>query len=161
MQEISAGILVYRKNRYNEIEVLLGKPGGPYWKNRNVGVWNIPKGHITPSENLLDCAVREFVEETGLIITPEDKTKLLYIGSAKTSQNKKIVHIYVFEHDYNEGSTIVPISSNMCETEFPAGSGNIISVPELSEAKYIPINKAKDLIFSYQKVFLERLENVQ
>ena len=37
-------------------------------------------------------------------------------------------------------------------------SGNKILVPELSEAKYFYINDAKEYIFNYQKVFLERLE---
>jgi predicted NUDIX family NTP pyrophosphohydrolase len=160
MQEKSAGILIYRFNNKNEVEVLLGKMGGPYWANRNSGVWNIPKGHVEPGENLLECALREFQEETSLII-PENKIlELTYLGEAKTSGNKKIVHIFALKHDFNPEGTAVEIRSNTCQIEFPPKSGNIIDIPELSEAKYVNLSTAYKLIFSYQKYFLDKLQTI-
>ena len=64
--ETSAGILVYRFDKEGKIQVLLGKMGGPRWVKKSVGAWNIPKGHIEDGENLLDGAIREFMEETTL-----------------------------------------------------------------------------------------------
>ena len=60
----SAGILLYRMTE-NKLEVFLVHPGGPFWKNKDVGAWTIPKGEFDGDETALDAAVREFREETG------------------------------------------------------------------------------------------------
>ena len=44
------------------------------------------------------------------------------------------------------------------ETEWPPKSGKIITVPELSEGYYFKLEVAKRMIFPYQKIFLDRLE---
>jgi predicted NUDIX family NTP pyrophosphohydrolase len=95
---------------------------GPYWKNKTQNVWNIPKGHVENSENLLDCAIREFEEETGLKIPTELYTELQYLGFTKTSGNKKVVHIFALNYDFSPDSYSVNINSNMCEVEFPPNS---------------------------------------
>jgi hypothetical protein len=46
-KNVSAGILGYRRRRYG-LEMLLVHPGGSYWRNRDDGVWSIPKGEIAP-----------------------------------------------------------------------------------------------------------------
>ena len=159
MQEVSAGILIYRIYK-NKLQVLLGKNGGPTWKNRNVGAWNIPKGHIKEGESILNGAIREFEEETSLNIPKNKLLELTYIGEAKTSKNKKVVHIFTLNQDYAPNSFKVDIKSNLCETEFPKGSGNMIMIPELEIAYYFDLETAKNLIFPYQKIFLERLEKL-
>jgi len=47
------------------LEVLLIRPGGPFWRNKRVGAWMIPKGAIEPGETPAEAALREFEEETG------------------------------------------------------------------------------------------------
>jgi 8-oxo-dGTP pyrophosphatase MutT (NUDIX family) len=54
--EISAGGVVFRKNK--NIKILL-------LKNKN-GLWVLPKGKIEPGETLEKAALREVSEETGL-----------------------------------------------------------------------------------------------
>jgi len=61
---ISAGILLFRR-RPSGLEVLLVHPGGPLWKNKDAGIWSIPKGLVHADEDLLVCACREFEEEIG------------------------------------------------------------------------------------------------
>jgi site-specific recombinase XerD len=39
----SAGILLFRRNP-DGLKVLLGHPGGPFWRNRHEEAWSIPKG---------------------------------------------------------------------------------------------------------------------
>ena len=154
--EFSAGILVYRFGKEG-IEVLLGKLGGPKYDKLHVGVWNIPKGHIEENENPFSCALREFTEETSLAIQPNFCDKVLDLGESKTKTGKT-VKIYAIEHDYvGPDQFQVNIRSNKVETEYPPKSGNMIMVPELSEAYYFKMSVAKRLIFSYQRVFLERL----
>ena len=154
--EVSAGILVYRIVD-NEIQVLLGKNGGPRWKNKSVGAWNIPKGHVEDEENLLEAAIREFSEETSLSLNINKYDDIKYLESSRTKSGKT-VHIYAVEQDFVPGSFKVEIKSNECETEWPPKSGKMIIVPELDEAYYFKLNVAKRMIFPYQKVFLDRLE---
>ena len=65
----SAGILLFRQ-RGEETEVLLIKPGGPFWRNKDAGAWMIPKGAIEPGETAADAALREFEEEIGHPLGP-------------------------------------------------------------------------------------------
>src|SRR3954454_18527363 len=64
----SAGILLFRQ-RDGATEVLLIKPGGPFWRNKDAGAWMIPKGMVEPGETAAEAALREFEEETGTRIT--------------------------------------------------------------------------------------------
>lgn len=63
----SAGILAYRR-RAGALEVFLVHPGGPYWAQKDLGAWSIPKGEYAPEEEPLAAARREFQEETGLAL---------------------------------------------------------------------------------------------
>ena len=156
--ETSAGILVYRIVDGN-IEVLLGKNGGPKYEHMNVGAWNIPKGHVEDGENFTTAALREFNEETSLDLMLERCDELIDLGETKTKAGKT-VKIFAIERDFVPGEYKVDIKSNMCTTEWPPKSGNIIKVPELSDAFYFKMNVAMKLIFSYQKYFLNKLSEI-
>ena len=53
-------------------------PGGPFWKNKEIGSWSIPKGEIEENEDYLEAAMREMEEETGISIIFLMKNSLLY-----------------------------------------------------------------------------------
>ena len=59
----SAGILLWRRQD-DRLEVLLAHMGGPYWVNKDLGHWTIPKGEIEEGEEPVAVARREFAEET-------------------------------------------------------------------------------------------------
>ena len=65
---LSAGILLFRQ-RDCKTEVLLVKPGGPFWRNKDAGAWMIPKGMVEPGEAAAEAALREFAEETGTLLS--------------------------------------------------------------------------------------------
>ena len=96
--EVSAGILAYR--RKSRLEILLAHPGGPYWRNRDDGVWSIPKGNVETAD-LLACAKREFNEETGLIATGPFAAL-----TPLRQKSGKLVHAYALEADFTVVSNI-------------------------------------------------------
>ena len=61
---VSAGILLFRQRE--QIEVLLIKPGGPFWRNKDARAWSIPKGEFAEGDEPETTARREFAEELGV-----------------------------------------------------------------------------------------------
>src|SRR5579875_1632658 len=108
----SAGVMLFRFIG-EQVEVLLVKPGGPYWRNRDVGAWMIPKGAVEPGESPLEAAVREFEEETGtkLVDAPFPLTTVRQAG-------RKQVEVFALRGDLDADS----ITSNAFELEWPPRS---------------------------------------
>lgn len=147
MKLLSAGILLYR---YHDavLEVLLVHPGGPYWVNKDLGAWSIPKGLLEGNENPLDAARREFEEETGFAIAGE------FIDLGKLKQpSGKTVHAFAVEGDISSRD----IKSNLFELEWPRHSGEIQTFPEVDEGEWFDLKTAGMKIASGQKPFLDRL----
>ena len=155
--ETSAGILLYRKNvTTGRIEVMLGSSySNP--KKLNKRVWNIPKGHVESGQNLIATAIRQFQEQTGIQLTEEQKNDLDYLGLCCTQKGKH-VHIFYLYKDVNGGKDRVNIKSNLCEVPDPKDPTKTIMIPQLATGSYFDIDRAKELIFNYQKDLLDRLE---
>jgi hypothetical protein len=68
---VSAGLLLFRRSG-GELEVFLAHPGGPFWRDRHLGAWAIPKGLLEGSEDPLVAAIREFEEERRRPSAPRD-----------------------------------------------------------------------------------------
>jgi predicted NUDIX family NTP pyrophosphohydrolase len=149
--KLSAGLLMYRF--HNEtIEVLLGHPGGPYYTEKDDGYWGIPKGGAEGEERLMETAVREFNEETGLI---PDLRNIIPLGSVLQDDNK-IICIWAFQ-----GNCIIPseVDSNLFELEWPEGSGCVQAFPEVDKIDFFPIKDAIVKIEPVQREFVLRLQN--
>jgi len=145
--EISAGLVAFR--RKNELEVLLGHPGGPFWAKKDAGVWTIPKGLIDPGEDLLAAARREFAEETGLAANGE------MIALAPVNQKSgKAVYGFAFEADFD----LTRFSSNTFEIEWPPKSGRRQRFPEIDRVAYFTLPIAMTKILAYQQPLLRELE---
>src|SRR2546422_5600941 len=93
MAKQSAGLLVYRRHA-GELEVLLVHPGGPFWKNKDLGSWSIPKGEFLPGQDRLEVAKREFHEEIGQKISG----KFVELRPIRQAGGK-IVYCYAMERD--------------------------------------------------------------
>lgn len=143
----SAGLLLYRL-RDGGIEVLLGHPGGPFWRRKDLGAWSIPKGLVAVDETPLAAAKREFAEETGY----RPRGKSVPLGESK-QPGGKIVHIGAVEDDWDAAD----LKSNMFEIEWPPRSCRRQMFPELDRAAWFRVEKARAKILKGQAVFLDRL----
>lgn len=157
-KQISAGILLYRLNN-GQIEVLLGKNGGPLWEKRYHGAWNIPKGHLQEGQSIKQGAIRQFQQETSIQLQIDDILSMMYLGTSTTSSGKQ-VHIFAIAKDCADQNGKVTIQSNMVQTQWPLKSGNKIMVPQLSEGRYFKLPQGNKAIFPYQRVFLQRLQQL-
>ena len=146
---ISAGLLMYRV-RNGILEVFLAHPGGPFFKNKDKGYWSIPKGEIDPEESALDAAIREFIEETGIM--PEGD--FIPLGTVR-QKSGKIVHAWAFVGDWEERK---PIVSNTFEIEWPPRSGKKQQFPEIDRTAFFSVTEALDKINEAQREFIRRLE---
>ena len=148
MPKRSAGILLYRRPN-GEPEVLLVHPGGPYWENKDLGAWSIPKGEYDDAEDPRACALREFEEELGAR-PPEGE--LAALGTAKQSGGK-VVTAWAVEGDLDpEGAR-----SNTFTLEWPPRSGVMREFPEVDRADWFTFDDARRRINPAQAVFLDRL----
>ena len=145
---LSAGILLFREGD-GETEVLLIKPGGPFWRNKNAGAWMIPKGMVEPGEAPAEAALREFEEETGTRLSAVP-VRLATVRQA----GGKIVEAFAVEGDLDPGS----VCSNEFELEWPPRSGRRERFPEVIEARWMSLEQARSLMLPSQLPLLDALE---
>jgi predicted NUDIX family NTP pyrophosphohydrolase len=143
----SAGILLYRRGG-GSIEVLLVHPGGPFWRNKDLGAWSIPKGEYAPGEEPLTVARREFEEETGASLSGD----FLPLGEI-TQRGGKIVTAFALEADFDPKS----VRSNVFEIEWPPRSGRRQAYPEIDRAEWFSSGVAQQKILPAQRPFISRL----
>jgi predicted NUDIX family NTP pyrophosphohydrolase len=144
----SAGVLLFRRRR-GDTEVLLIRPGGPYWRNKDVGAWMIPKGAVEPGEKPAEAALREFAEETGtaLTVVPFPLATVRQAGG-------KIVQAFAVEGDLEAAS----VHSNDFELEWPPRSGRVMRFPEVAEARWMSVAEARAMMLASQLPLLDALE---
>jgi predicted NUDIX family NTP pyrophosphohydrolase len=144
----SAGVLLFRQ-RERETEILLIKPGGPYWRGRDAGAWMIPKGAIEPGESAAQAALREFAEETGspLGVVPFPLAIVRQAGG-------KTVEAFAAEGELDADK----VRSNDFEAEWPPRSGRRERFPEVAEARWMTFVEARKLMLPSQLPLLDALE---
>jgi len=139
---------MYRR-RDNRVEVLLVHPGGPFFKNKDLGSWTIPKGEPGEGEELLATALREFREETGV---DASDAKLIPLGEVK-QKGGKTVHGWAFEGDCDPAK----LTCNTFKVEFPPGSGQWRTFPEVDQYAFFDLDTARQKFNPAQAAFLDRL----
>ena len=147
-RNVSAGLLLFRRSG-GGLEVFLAHPGGPFWKDRDLGAWTVPKGLVEGGEEPLAAAVREFEEETG--IRPEGP--FLPLGSVRQKAGK-LVHAWAWEGEADPGR----VGSNTMRAEWPRGSGRWLTFPEVDRCEWFDPSRARQKINPAQAELIDRLE---
>jgi len=149
--KIAAGLLMYRKCKWGP-EVLLVHPGGPFFKNKDTGVWGLPKGLADNGEvgnQLLEVAKREFEEETGL----KPKGTFDYLGTIRRSGGKT-VEVWAFEGDCDPAN----ITGNTIRIEWPPKSGKELEIPEVDRGAFFTLEEARMKLYPYQVPIISMFE---
>jgi 8-oxo-dGTP pyrophosphatase MutT (NUDIX family) len=142
---VSAGVLLECEGKY-----LIACP----WHGvGTTGGWGVPKGKQDQGETLIQTALREFYEETGLKLSEKDLTtkEPIYSYRAKgkddTGKFHKTVHIF---HSKSTNPELLDFKFE-CLT-FVKGNK-----PEIADYKWVKPGKAKDLVIKKQKELFEKL----
>ena len=145
---LSAGILLFRRRR-GDTEVLLIKPGGPYWRNKDAGAWMIPKGMVEPGEKPAEAALREFAEETGTVLDAIP----FPLATVRQAAGKQ-VQAFAVEGDLDAAA----VRSNDFEMEWPPRSGRLERFPEVVEARWMSLAEARAMMLPSQLPLIDALE---
>jgi predicted NUDIX family NTP pyrophosphohydrolase len=143
----SAGVLVYRVVK-TQLEFLLLRPGGPFYKNSDEGIWTIPKGEIQKDEDESEAAKREFHEETSFQLS----NSIEYLDVFKLRKGKSLA-VFTTSGDFD----ITKLVSNEFEMEYPKNSGQLEKFPEIQEGRWMTIEEAQLKISPKQLVILNRV----
>lgn len=146
--KVSAGMVLFRRTQ-GRLEIFLAHPGGPFWRRRDEAAWTIPKGMVEDGEGMLDAAMREFREETGI----EPREPFIPLGSIRQKAGK-VVHAWAWEGDADPAS----VTSNLMRVEWPRGSGRWQSYPEVDRCEWFDPAEARSKIIAAQAELIDRLE---
>ncbi|MEG3089390.1 NUDIX domain-containing protein [Sphingomonas sp. PB4P5] len=147
----SAGILFYRRAG-SVFDVLLVHPGGPFWRNKDVGAWQMPKGMIEPGENDETAARREVAEELGIDVSEP----LSPLGEIRQAGGETVI-AYAVERDVDPSAIV----SNTVEIAWPPRSGRKMTVPEIDEARWFSLDDARHYMLISQSPLLDRLAELE
>jgi predicted NUDIX family NTP pyrophosphohydrolase len=147
LKKRSAGILMYQRSPQG-LRVLLMHPGGPFWANKDVGAWTIPKGEYSDEEPLA-CAKREFREELGAAAPTGE---FLPLGEIVQTGGKKVT-AWAVEGDFDAAT----VQSNSFELEWPPRSRRRQSFPEVDRAEWFTPDDARGKIIPAQRTLIDRL----
>lgn len=145
---LSAGLLLYRVVESGP-EVFVAHMGGPFWRRRP-RAWSIPKGLVEDGEDLVTAARREFAEEIG--VTPP-AGPVIDLGESRQASGKRV---HVFATEAPDFSVDV-VRSDTVRLELPRGSGRFVDVPEVDDARWVPLDEARDLLVAGQVAALDAL----
>ncbi len=149
---ISAGLVLLRKIS-GQWCILIGHPGGPFYRNKNKHVWSIPKGLVEEDADYIRVAKRETLEEIGLrvcgpfIPLPPVKYKsgkTVYVWATRGPSPERIIN---------------PPPSLKFTLEFPPRSGVIKEFPEIDFIKYVSFKEARELLVKGQLGIIDFLES--
>ncbi len=129
--------------------MLLVHPGGPFYRNKDAGVWQIPKGLVEADEDAAHAAQRETEEELGITLdgVPWPLVTIRQAGG-------KIVEAFALEQVVETDAIV----SNQFEMEWPPRSGKRASFPEVDRANWYDWDHAATMMLVSQRPLLDALK---
>lgn len=94
--------------------------------------WDIPKGHIEKGESPINAAIRECLEETGVVV---EQHELLSLGLIDYTSKKELVLFVYVGNNYPEAEKCV------CASTFVK---NGRTITEMDDFKYVPYSQIRD-----------------
>jgi predicted NUDIX family NTP pyrophosphohydrolase len=146
--KLSAGLLLYRV-RDGVVEVLIAHPGGPFWARKDDGAWSIPKGEYAQDEDPWAAAQREFEEEVGSAPSAGPRIDL----DPVKQPGGKVVTAFAVPGDLDPANA----HSNTFELEWPRGSGQMRTFPEVDRVEWFPVAQARAKLLNGQLALLDQL----
>jgi predicted NUDIX family NTP pyrophosphohydrolase len=143
----SAGLLLYRRDR-DDVRVLLGHMGGPFWACKDEASWSIPKGELDDGEDPAVAAAREFTEELGL---PAPIGHWQPLGDVRTGS--KTITVWTVEGDLD----VRRVVAGTFTLEWPPRSGRRQQFPELDRVEWLDLDTARVKLVTSQRPLLDRL----
>jgi len=95
---VGVGVIIVRDGR-----VLLGERAGSH----GAGTWALPGGHLEFGETVADCACREVLEETGLLL--HDITPAPYTSDVFPAEGRHYVTLFVTAQATGEPERLEPV----------------------------------------------------
>ena len=149
MATLSAGLLLFRPDAADGVEVLLGHMGGPYWARKDDGAWSVPKGEHGPDEDPRAAAEREFTEELG---SPPPLGPQVELGTVRQRAGK-LITVFARQADFDADD----ITPGTFELEWPPRSGTLQEFPEIDRAAWFDTETARRKLVPGQVEFVDRL----
>lgn len=151
MPKLSAGLLIYRTTN-KQLEVFLVHPGGPFWANKDLGAWSVPKGEYAESEDVKEAAKREFQEEVGQPV-PAGEWQAL----SEVKYSNKVVTVWAIEG----GIDTAKVKSNTFTMEWPPRSGQKAEFPEVDKGEWFDLTTATEKLVKGQVPLVEELAKIK
>ena len=148
MPKLSAGLLLFRLSD-DVVEVLIAHPGGPFWARKDDGAWSIPKGEYADDEDPWAAAQREFEEEVGSAAPVGPRIDLAPVKQS----GGKVVTAYAVRADLD----VTHARSNTFELEWPRGSGQMRTFPEVDRLEWFTVARARVKLLKGQVALLDQL----
>ncbi len=120
VRETTAGGVVFRRNKQNEVEILLTQDA----KDR----WTIPKGHIEQGETPRQTAKREITEETGL------------------KEMRVLDHLGKTEFRYRRQNSLILMTMHIFLVQALGNSDKLIKEDWMNGIRWFKFNEALDKI---------------
>src|SRR5271156_2592418 len=90
--EVSAGGLIWRREDSGAMQVVLVRPAGKK-------TWVLPKGHVEKGEGVLEAALREACEETGLKVAAGGSLgHVSYVSSWRDRDDGRLTRVFKRVH---------------------------------------------------------------
>jgi predicted NUDIX family NTP pyrophosphohydrolase len=134
-RDSDVGLVVYRMSTGPEI--LLVRPGGPFWSNKDRGTWSICKNESCKNEtgpgDLLADAKDHFTNDTGLVADGE----FMPLTPIEQKGGKRL-YAFAVQCELD----LANFRGHDFSLEWPPGSGRLERFPEIQRIGYFDLHSA-------------------